>query len=371
MRAYLSDCICSTGWVAMGLPTQFSQVAGEYLRGVNYSILYTFHQGAWVIVQPTDALVPGKGYFVYINSCAPVPPPPAPVEIPTSYESERYTNDAYGFSIRYPKIWTSMSATIYGTVFYAKETGKDMVYVAVRPAANFKDAAVIFLSDLITASGAAFSPGIDSETIVTLSDGTQANQILFSAAFGMVKAAITGVIRDGNAIMICGASDPINIELYKEMGRTLTLRTGSSVGDMAPDFTLACADGNQVTLSALWGKKVIINFWNLQCHYSMEEMPYFVSIREKYPESDVAMLIINSAAGGFSANRREAVVAQITSGGYTFTVPLDEAGSVARAYNVTSGIPVTFFVDSTGIIKSKQDGSFPSAAGIETRLNSF
>ena len=146
---------------------------------------------------------------------------------------------------------------------------------------------------------------------------------------------------------------------------------GSSVGDSAPDFTLACADGSQVTLSALHGKKAIINFWNLQCHYCMDEMPYFVSIREKYPESGVAMLIINSAAGGFSANRREAVGAQITSGGYTFTVPLDEAGSVAQAYNVTSGIPVTFFVDSTGIIKSKQDGSFPNAAAIETMLNSY
>jgi peroxiredoxin len=146
---------------------------------------------------------------------------------------------------------------------------------------------------------------------------------------------------------------------------------GSSVGDSAPDFTLACADGSQVTLSALHGKKVIVNFWNLDCHYCMEEMPYFQAIRGKYPESSVAMLIINSAAGGFNANRAEAVGAQITSGGYTFTVPLDEAGSVAQAYNVTSGIPMTFFVDSTGIIKSKQDGSFPSAAAIESRLNSY
>ena len=146
---------------------------------------------------------------------------------------------------------------------------------------------------------------------------------------------------------------------------------GSAVGDSAPDFTLASADGSQVTLSALHGKKVIINFWNLDCHYCMEEMPYFQAVRDKYPDSSVAMLIINSAAGGFNSNRAEAVGAQITSGGYTFTVPLDEAGSVAQAYDVTSGIPMTFFVDSTGIIKSKQDGAFPSSAAIESRLNSY
>ena len=146
---------------------------------------------------------------------------------------------------------------------------------------------------------------------------------------------------------------------------------GSSIGDSAPDFTLASADGSQVTLSALHGKKVIVNFWNLGCHYCMEEMPFFQAVREKYPESSVAMLMINSAAGGFSSNRPEAVGAQITSAGYTFTVPLDEAGSVAQAYNVVSGIPMTFFVDSTGIIKSKQDGAFPSSAAIESRLNSY
>ncbi len=103
----------------------------------------------------------------------------------------------------------------------------------------------------------------------------------------------------------------------------------------------------------------------------MDEMPFFQTVRAKYPDSSVAMLMINSAAGGFNANMPEAVGAQITSGGYTFTVPLDEAGSVAQAYNVISGIPMTFFIDSSGIIKSIQDGAFPSEAAIESRLNSY
>jgi peroxiredoxin len=146
---------------------------------------------------------------------------------------------------------------------------------------------------------------------------------------------------------------------------------GSSIGNSAPDFTLACADGSQVTLSALLGKKVIINFWNLDCHYCMEEMPYFKEVRANHPDSSVAMLMINSAAGGFNANRPEAVGDRITSDEYNFTVPLDQAGAVAQAYNVTSFIPVTFFIDSNGIIKNKQDGSFANAAAIESRLNSY
>jgi peroxiredoxin/RNA polymerase subunit RPABC4/transcription elongation factor Spt4 len=146
---------------------------------------------------------------------------------------------------------------------------------------------------------------------------------------------------------------------------------GSTIGNSAPDFTLACADGSQVTLSALQGKKVIVNFWNLDCHYCMEEMPYFQQVRANHPDSSVAILMINSAAGGFNANRDEYVGDAITSGGYTFTVPLDGAGAVAQAYNVTSGIPMTFFIDSNGIIKNKQDGAFSNAAAIESRLSSY
>jgi hypothetical protein len=32
---------------------------------------------------------------------------------------------------------------------------------------------------------------------------------------------------------------------------------------------------------------------------------------------------------------------------------------------------VTFFVDSSGIIKNKQDGAFLTVADIESRLNSY
>ena len=83
------------------------------------------------------------------------------------------------------------------------------------------------------------------------------------------------------------------------------------------------------------------------------------------------MLMINSAAGGFNANRDEYVGAEITNKEWTFTVPLDDSGVVAQAYDVTSGIPVTFFIDSSGIIRAKRDGAFTNAAAIETMLNSY
>ena len=149
------------------------------------------------------------------------PPAPPIVEKVTSYKSQKYSDPTYKFSVAYPEVWTSAPATLSGSVFYAKGPGKDVVYIAVRPATNFKEASNTFLVDLITSSGAAFSPSVDNEFTITLADGTEADVILLSAAFGMAKAAITGVIKDGNAIMVLGASDPMNMALYQEIGSTL------------------------------------------------------------------------------------------------------------------------------------------------------
>ena len=153
-----------------------------------------------------------------------VTPPAAPaiVEKVTSYTAKKFTNDK--LSIAYPDTFVATDTKIPGAIFYGKGPGKDVVFVAIRPATVFKDAANTFLADLIAASGAAFSPSIDNEATVTLADGTKANVILLSAAFGMAKAAITGVLKDGNAIMVVGASDPKDMALYQEIGSTLIVK---------------------------------------------------------------------------------------------------------------------------------------------------
>ena len=96
------------------------------------------------------------------------PAAPAIVEKVTSYKSQKYSDPTYKFSLAYPADWTTAAATLKGAVLYAKSTGKDVVYVAVRPATDFKAAASTFLADLIAASGANFTPSVDSEATITL-----------------------------------------------------------------------------------------------------------------------------------------------------------------------------------------------------------
>lgn len=125
----------------------------------------------------------------------------------------------------YPKAWTSAKASdIPGGVFLAS-AGDDTIFVDVRPATNFKDAASGLLADLIKAKGLSLTPNVDAENTITLADGkTQASQILLSALFGQVKCVCTGVIKDGNAIIVFGGTKPASMDLYKEMGTTLVLK---------------------------------------------------------------------------------------------------------------------------------------------------
>jgi hypothetical protein len=124
----------------------------------------------------------------------------------------------------YPKAWKVDTASLTGGVFYATG-GDDVIYVCVRPATQFSEAASTFLADLIAAKGMALVPSVESDKTKTLADGkTQASEILLSAAFGMAKAYVHGTIKDGKAIMVMTGTKPANLTLYKEIGETLSIK---------------------------------------------------------------------------------------------------------------------------------------------------
>jgi peroxiredoxin len=68
----------------------------------------------------------------------------------------------------------------------------------------------------------------------------------------------------------------------------------AEVGDLAPDFTLKDQDGNDVTLSALRGKKVILSFhplaWTEVCKIQMQDLEKH---REKFAELNAIALGIS------------------------------------------------------------------------------
>jgi peroxiredoxin len=132
-----------------------------------------------------------------------------------------------------------------------------------------------------------------------------------------------------------------------------SITTGVEVGDFAPDFTLDTITGDTVTLSALRSKLVMVTFWTTSCGACVAEMPDIQAVYDTWSgEKDLEVLAVNSKQHVVYVQRfldeREWC---------TMPVLLDTEGSVAQEYHITR-IPRTFFIDSSGIIRKVQHGSF-------------
>ena len=138
------------------------------------------------------------------------------------------------------------------------------------------------------------------------------------------------------------------------------IKTGTSVGEMAPDFTLSDLDGNPLRLSNLRGKVVFLNFWATWCPPCRAEMPDIEALYQDYQAKDVAIIGVDILE---SVNMVRQFADQ---GGYHWTFVIDTTGEVANNYRVTV-IPSSYFIDREGIIRAVSVGAM-TKQGMEAQL---
>ncbi|MBN1794642.1 MAG: redoxin domain-containing protein [Candidatus Omnitrophica bacterium] len=115
-------------------------------------------------------------------------------------------------------------------------------------------------------------------------------------------------------------------------------------GTEAADFTLRTSGGEEVTLSDLRGKVVILDFWATWCPYCVKGIPSLQRMYAAYQEKGLVVLGINI---------RESipkVTSFVNAHAITYPMLLDSDGAVAEAYNVR-GIPNYLILDGDGVIQ--------------------
>jgi peroxiredoxin len=124
-----------------------------------------------------------------------------------------------------------------------------------------------------------------------------------------------------------------------------------TVNSEAPDFTLRNLAGEEVKLSELRGKPVMINFWATWCAPCRSEIPEIVKMyRETHANANYEIL---GVATGNSAI--ETVKAFAQEFDMRFPLLPDSDNHVTNLFHVLP-IPTTFFIDKDGIIRETQIG---------------
>ena len=113
-----------------------------------------------------------------------------------------------------------------------------------------------------------------------------------------------------------------------------------------PDFTLKTLDGQEVTLSKLRGKVILLDFWATWCGPCRESIPHLVHLQKTYQEKGFEVIGMNMDKGDAETVRHFVKSMDIP---YTIALTPDE---VSRNYGVTA-LPTTILIDKEGKIRQK------------------
>jgi len=117
---------------------------------------------------------------------------------------------------------------------------------------------------------------------------------------------------------------------------------------LAPDFSVEALSGETVTLSALRGKLIILDFWASWCKPCTRTLPRLDELAVRLADRDVVLLAISLDRTEKAA--REYAVAYDLPASSVLYGSLDQTRAVKDLYGVV-GIPRTFLIDREGFVR--------------------
>lgn len=142
-----------------------------------------------------------------------------------------------------------------------------------------------------------------------------------------------------------------------------------SVGSAAPDFTLKLFDGysygemDQVSLSDLRGKVVVINFWASWCVTCADEAAFLETAWRQYqPTGQVVFLGVDYT------DVESKALDYLADFDVTYPNGPDLGTRIAPVFNRNIAMPETYILDQQGILRHAQIGPFQSVAEIQAAI---
>ncbi|MBS3906369.1 MAG: TlpA family protein disulfide reductase [Syntrophaceae bacterium] len=124
----------------------------------------------------------------------------------------------------------------------------------------------------------------------------------------------------------------------------------------APGFTLKTIEGQEITLSGLRGKVVLLDFWATWCGPCKESIPHLTQLYKIYQDKGFELIGMSLDKSGETEMVRRFVKSMDIP--YPIIMTPED---VARNYKVTA-LPTTILIDKEGNVREKIVG-FNSAIG--------
>ena len=133
-----------------------------------------------------------------------------------------------------------------------------------------------------------------------------------------------------------------------------------SAGQKAPDFILTTFDGQEIALSDLEGKVVVLNFWASWCKpCESEAADLEAAWRSHQSRDDIVFLGVDYVDTEPEARQ------YLEKFDITYPNGPDLRTSISQAYRIR-GVPETYIIGKDGILTHTQIGPFNSLAQIQS-----
>ena len=116
-----------------------------------------------------------------------------------------------------------------------------------------------------------------------------------------------------------------------------------------------------MTLASQRGHPVVVSFWGTWCPPCRDEFPQLVRVHREQAAAGLRVLAVNGLDQESGTKPIHKFVERYAA---TFPILLDEHGSMRQVYRI-SGLPMTVFIDSGGVIRRINTGPI-SAAGLDS-----
>lgn len=123
-----------------------------------------------------------------------------------------------------------------------------------------------------------------------------------------------------------------------------------STRNEAADFTLEDANGQQLKLSDLRGKVVLLNFWATWCVPCKIEIPWFVEMEREFKDQGFAVVGVSMDEDGWDAVKPFMADMKVN---YRMVLGTEE---MAQLYGGVQSLPTTFILDRNGKVASVHMG---------------